>query len=139
MGGARGLAPRVSTRLAASKGRRFGFTLGFGFLALGALLLWRTHQVAAAVAGGLGIIMLLAGVAIPTLLGPVERGWMALAHAISKVTTPIFMGLVYYLTIFPIGTVMRVLGRNPLVRSENAGGFWIARERRDANHMKHQF
>jgi hypothetical protein len=133
------LAPRVSTRLTASKGRRFGFTLGFGFLALGALLLWRDRQIGAAVTGGLGIVMLLAGLLIPTLLGPVERGWMALAHAISKVTTPIFMALVYFLTIFPIGAVMRVLGKNPLVRTVKDGGFWVARERRDANHMKHQF
>ncbi len=133
------MAPRVSTRLTASKGRRFGFTLGFGFLALGALLLWRDRQIGAAVTGGLGIVMLLAGLLIPTLLGPVERGWMALAHAISKVTTPIFMALVYFLTIFPIGAVMRVLGKNPLVRTVKDGGFWVARERRDANHMKHQF
>ena len=133
------MAPRVSTRLAASKGRHFGFTLGFAFLALGALLLWRDRNIAAAVAGGLGIVMLLAGLTIPTLLGPVERGWMALAHAISRVTTPIFMALVYYLTIFPIGTVMRVLGRNPLVRAARDGSFWVMRERRNANHMNHQF
>jgi len=139
MGGAGGLAPRVSTRLAASPGRRFGFTLGFGFLAVGALLLWRDHQVAAAVTGGLGIVMLLSGLLIPTRLGPVERGWMALAHAISKVTTPVFMALVYYLTIFPIGVVMRVLGRNPLVHPVKDGGFWVVHERRDVNHMKHQF
>jgi hypothetical protein len=133
------LAPRVSTRLTASKGRRFGFTLGFGFLALGALLLWRDRQIAATVTGGLGSVMLLAGLMIPTLLGPVERGWMALAHAISKVTTPIFMALVYYLTIFPIGTVMRALGRNPLVHAAKDGGFWVVHERRNANHMNHQF
>jgi hypothetical protein len=83
--------------------------------------------------------MLLAGLIVPTRLGPVERSWMALAHAISRVTTPIFMALVYYLTIFPIGAVMRILGRNPLTRAEREGGFWVPHERRDAQHMNHQF
>ncbi len=133
------MARRVSTRLTVAKGRRFGFTLGFGFLAVAAILLWRDHQPAAAVAGGLGTVMALAGLVIPTWLGPIERGWMALAHAISKVTTPIFMALVYYITIFPIGVIMRAFRRNPLVHAAEKGGFWQTHERRDADHMKHQF
>jgi hypothetical protein len=83
--------------------------------------------------------MALAGLVIPTWLGPIERGWMALAHAISKVTTPIFMALVYYITIFPIGVIMRAFRRNPLVHAAEKGGFWQTHERRDADHMKHQF
>jgi hypothetical protein len=35
--------------------------------------------------------------------------------------------VVYYLTVLPIGLLMRAMGRNPLVRAERAGGFWVER------------
>jgi hypothetical protein len=139
MAGTRRLARRVPARLTASQGTRFGLTLGCGFLAVGAILLWRDRQLAAVIAGGLGIVLACAGLLVPTRLGPIERGWMALAQAISKVTTPVFMALVYYTAVFPIGVVMRALRRNPLVRSADGGSFWVAHEQRDADHMKHQF
>ncbi|UCG85409.1 MAG: hypothetical protein JSW71_15945 [Gemmatimonadota bacterium] len=125
--------------MTASAGRRFGLTLGFAFMALGAVLLWRDHRAVAAVAGAVGITLVVSGIVIPTMLGPVERGWMALAHAISRVTTPILMWLVYYVTIFPIGAIMRMLRRNPLARTGKGNSFWLDRESRNADHMTHQF
>ena len=125
------MAQRVPARLTASAGRRFGLTVGVAFLALGALLLWRDRELGAAIAGSVGGILALAGLVAPTRLGPIERGWMAFAHAISKVTTPIFMGIVYYVTVVPIGLGMRLFRRNPLTRDEADGGFWIAREADD--------
>ncbi len=133
------MAGRVSARLTTAAGRRFGLTLGVAFMALGAVLLWRGQQPVAAVAGTIGIALAVSGIVIPTWLGPVERGWMALAHAISRVTTPILMWLVYYITIFPIGVIMRVLGRNPLVRTTKGNSRWVERESRNADHMNHQF
>ncbi len=127
--------------MTASAGRRFGLTVGVAFLALGALLLWRDRELGAAIAGSVGGILALAGLVAPTRLGPIERGWMAFAHAISKVTTPIFMGIVYYVTVVPIGLGMRLFRRNPLTRDEADGGFWIAREPDDARRggMHRQF
>ncbi len=133
------MAGRVSTRLTAAEGRRFGLTLGIAFLALAAVLLWRDRETAASVAGVIGVALLLAGLLVPTRLGPVERGWMAFAHAISKVTTPIFMGLVYYIAVVPIGVLMRLLRRNPIDRDATDGSFWVAHERKSADQMKRQF
>jgi hypothetical protein len=45
---------------------------------------------------------------------------MKLAHALSKVTTPIFMGIVYFVVLTPIGFIRRSFGGNPLVhKAEN--------------------
>ena len=57
---------------------------------------------------------LLGGLLVPGKLGPVYRAWMGLAHVISKVTTPIFMGVVYFLVITPIAVLRRTFGGNPL-------------------------
>jgi hypothetical protein len=93
------------------------------------------------VLAALGGVLVLAGLAIPTLLGPVERAWMGLAHAISKVTTPIVMGVMYLAVLFPVGVLRRRFGGNPLTHAQVDGGFWRPRpagSRRSAS-MRRQF
>ena len=117
----------IRTRLTASEGRKFAFPVGIAFMLLGGLILWRGHAPVAYVLGGIAGFLLVAGLLIPTRLGPVYRGWMGFALLLSKVTTPIFMGIIFFLVMAPIGLLMRVLGRNPVVRQENEGSFWVSR------------
>ncbi len=135
------MAKRVPARLTRREGRKFGLTVGVAFLALAALSWWRGHVIPPAVLGALGGVLVLAGVAVPAHLGPIQEAWMAMAHAISKVTTPVFMGLVYYGVITPTGLVMRALGKNPLRHAERDGGFWTTREpgARRSQSMERQF
>jgi hypothetical protein len=114
--------------------------VGLAFLALGGLLWWRGRETAALVPAAVGTVLLLAGLVVPQRLGPVERGWMALAERISRVTTPLLMGAVYFLVVTPIGFVMRVFGHRPLApRNENAG-FWSPRGRgTDRSDLERQF
>ena len=121
------MAARVPARLSAADGRRFGLTVGGAFLALAAFFWWRDHPTRAAVVAALGGALALAGLAVPTRLGPVFRGWMRLGHAISRVTTPVFLGIVYFLVIMPFGLVRRALGKNALVRPDSDGSYWVSR------------
>jgi hypothetical protein len=131
----------VPTRLNAAAGRRFGLTVGTAFGVLTVLTWWRDHLMISTVFGGLALLLILGGLVIPTRLGPVERAWMALAHAISKVTTPIVMGIVYLGVIVPVGFLRRRLSGNPLVHSEVASSYWRSRPegRRRSGDMKRQF
>jgi hypothetical protein len=136
------LASRIPVGLSrASQGRRFGLTVGVAFLALTALLVWRDHRTAYLVTGGLGAALIFGALVAPTALLPVEKAWMAMAHAISKITTPIFMGIVFFLVVAPIGLVMRALGKNPLIHGERDGGFWVvkAEDRAGRGGMENQF
>ena len=119
---------RIRTRLTAREGRSFAFPVGAAFLALASILLWRDRIVAVQILSGIGGLLLLAGFWIPTRLGPVLRAWMGLARSISTVTTPIFMGLVYYLVMTPIGLVRRTVGSNPVRHRSVEGSYWQARE-----------
>ncbi len=119
---------RVPARLTSAQGRKFGFTVGIAFMALSGLSYWRGHLTPSIVAASLGGILLLGGLIVPTALGPVERAWMGLAHLISKVTTPVLMGIVDYLVVVPIGLVMKLLRRNPLRLAEVDGSFWASRK-----------
>jgi hypothetical protein len=97
------------------------------FFALAGLLWWRDHATPAWVCASVGGLLAAAGLVAPGALGPVLRAWMRFSLVLSRVTTPIFMGVVFFLVITPIGLVMRALGRNPLTRREDRGGFWVSR------------
>ena len=118
----------ISTGLSPAEGRRFGLTVGLAFVALAGLFYWRGFQSASAIAAGLGTLLVVAGLVVPAHLGPVYRGWMKLALLISKVTTPIFMAVVYFLVITPTGFILRAFGHRSLVSAGNDGTHWITRE-----------
>ena len=120
------MAERVSARLTPSEGRRFAFPVGGAFLVLAAISLWRGHYWPPRILGGLGVILLLAGVVLPGRLGPVSRAWMGLAHLLSKITTPIFLGVVYFVVMTPIGLIRRLMGKNPLRHRAPDGSYWMS-------------
>ena len=117
----------IPARLTAAQGRKFGLTVGIAFLVLASLVyFWRHRLLTGEVLGAIGAVLVLAALVAPTQLGPVERAWMGLARLISKVTTPVFMGVVFYVVVTPIGLVMRLLGRRVMVHDPQPdGGFWL--------------
>ncbi len=124
---------RVRTRLTAAAGRKFGFTLGSAFVVL-ALVIFalRGLSVGVQILGIIGSVLLLAALTIPTRLGPVERVWMAFGHLISRVTSPIFLAILYFLVITPTGLLRRAFGHNALRRNPGdaglaPGGTWVVR------------
>ncbi len=121
------MATGIRTRLSASEGRRFGFTLGAAFSALGGLTWWRDRPTAALILFSIAGLLFLAAVVAPRSLGPVERAWMGFAHLLSKVTTPLFLGIIYFLVITPFGVVGRLFGRRPLSAVDTKDSFWVSR------------
>ena len=130
---------RLGGAAATKAGRRFGLTIGLAFLALAVVARWRGHPVTWTVLGTLGLMALASAVLIPSRLGPVERVWMTLALLISKVTTPIFMGVVYYLVITPIGAVRRRVSRSALKPRADAAGYWADRRATPRSTLTRQF
>lgn len=87
-----------------------------------------------------GLLWLLA-VVVPVALIPVERVWMKGAHAVSLVTTPIVMGLVYYVVLTPIGLIVRGFRGNPLKHQPGENGYWHLRDAADVarDRLERQF
>lgn len=121
------MATAVPARLTPREGRSFGFTVGIAFVVLAGFLYWRGAVRLPPVLAVLGAVLLGAGLVLPTRLGPVQRAWMGLAHALSRITTPILMAVIFFVTILPIGLIMRALGRNPLARPSREDGYWVRR------------
>lgn len=89
--------------------------------------------------GALGGVLLLAGIFVPGRLSRAHRAWMALARAISRVTTPVAVGVLYFGVLTPVGLLMRAFGRNPLRQRERNGGFWVPAQSGGRSDLKTQF
>lgn len=134
------MAKDLSAGLTRAEGRKFGLTVGAAFLVLGGILWWRGRETMSLGFAGVGSLLALAGAVIPAHLGPLHRAWMGLAHLLSKVTTPIFMSVVYFLVITPVGLLMRAFGRNPVVPVLSNGSYWVTRgESASRSSMERQF
>jgi hypothetical protein len=64
----------------------------------------------------LAAILAVWGLASPKSLGPVYRGWMRFGLAVSRVTTPLVLTLVFFLVFMPAGLIMRLTGHDPMQR-----------------------
>ena len=131
----------IPARLSPAEGRKFGLLVGGAFLVLGGISWWRGHPVSSKVFLGLGGALVVAGALVPAHLGPVYRAWTGLARVISKVTTPVFMGAVYFLVLTPIGLLRRAFSGNAMVHRPVDGSYWVAREpdQRQRRDMERQF
>jgi hypothetical protein len=56
------------------------------------------------------------GVIAPMSLRPVYTNWMKFGLLLSKFTTPIIMGLVFYIMFAPLGLLMRLFGKDAMAR-----------------------
>ena len=79
---------------------------------------------------GIAGILLIVSIAQPVWLAPANRLWMRLGLLLHKITNPVIMGLVFFLTVTPTGIIMRAMGKDPLNRKIDraAKSYWIKRE-----------
>ena len=129
----------AAARLTAADGRKFALTLGLGFAALALVSRWRGHVIPPYVLGALGVLLVAAGILIPSHLTPLHRAWMGLAHALSRVTTPVLMAVLYFVVLTPIAVVRRAFGANPL-QPPAGDSLWVSRPRdRRRSDLERQF
>lgn len=124
---------RIPARLSSSSpyssrdGRRFGFTVGAAFVVLAALSRWRGHDIVPTLLAIAGGALVLGALIVPSRMRVVEDRWMRLALAISRVTTPILMGALYFLVLTPIGLIRRAMGNNAIAGERETTSFWVKR------------
>ena len=56
------------------------------------------------------------GLAAPMSLRPVYRVWMKFGLILSRITTPIIMGLVFYVVITPVAIFWKIIGKDGMAR-----------------------
>lgn len=123
------LEPPYSAR----QGRRFAFLVGGAGAVCALLAVGRGHPIGGGVAGVVAVTLLCAGVFFPARLRRVEAAWLSLSHALSRVTTPVMLTVVWLVGFVPMALLLRLVGKRPLARADNAPTFW---QDRDASHRR---
>lgn len=94
---------------------------------------------ALAAAGTFAIFALVA----PKALKPLNLLWFKFGLVLHHVVTPVVMGLLFFVTVTPVGIMMRMTGKDPmrLKRDPAASSYWIDRVPAgpSAESMKKQF
>ena len=122
--------------------RDFGLVTGGIFVALfGLFFPWVLELSFPAWPWVLGGILAIWGLAAPATLRPIYRVWMKFGLLLSKITTPIVLGIVFFLVIFPTGLVMRSFGRDPMRRQidSDATSYRVPSTRSPKENMERPF
>jgi hypothetical protein len=133
-----------STSIASYRAEReFGLLVGLVAILIGSRRLYQGRWGAVAI-GLLGVGSALAILALffPRALVLPNRWWMALAKWLSLITTPIILGIIFFLVVMPIGRIKRLFGWDPLRRrAPSAVSYWVSYSARqkDTHHFEKMY
>jgi hypothetical protein len=112
--------------------RNFGLVMGAVAGLVATFILWKSGWQPGPWSTGLsvgGAVFAIVGLVAPRALVAVYRAWMGLALALGFVMTRVILTLVFSLVVFPIGLIMRLIGKNPLALRPDStcDTYWIRR------------
>ena len=101
--------------------RSFGFTFGAIIAVLfGLLVPWLFDKAIPVTPWVILAVMVAWGLAAPMTLRPLYTAWMTFGLFMSRITTPIIMGIVFYIVVTPMGFLFRLFASDPLRRDWDA-------------------
>jgi len=72
----------------------------------------------------------LAALTAPRILSPLNRLWTRFGLLLHKITSPIILGIIFFLVITPIGIIMRMLRKDgplKMIMDHECRTYWIER------------
>ena len=122
--------------------RNFGLiTGGMVMLLFGLLFPWLLDVKSPYWPWILAVLLAGAGLMLPGILQPVYDLWMKFGLIMQKVTTPLVLGILYFLVITPIGIIMRITGHDSMARhlEKNIKSYRISSQSRKRESMERPF
>lgn len=101
------------------------------FLAVVGALCWRSGWLRTAVivwAGG--FVVSIVALAVPSARRRLYLGWMYATYPIGWVISHALLAIIFFAVATPIALVLRILGRDPMLRrfDKGAASYWVARK-----------
>ena len=87
------------------------------------------------------LLFLILGILNSKLLTPLNKTWFKFGIKLGSIVSPIVMAVIFFLVVTPIGTIMRLLGKDVLRinnKRKSVSTYWINRDGKN-NTMKKQF
>lgn len=115
-------------QIVAGSDRSFGLVMAGAFAVVSALNAWHAGRVWPYTAG-LAAVFLIAALARPAVLNPLNRIWLKFGLLLHKIVNPVIMALLFYGTVLPTGLIARAMGKDllRLKREPDAASYWIVR------------
>jgi hypothetical protein len=112
--------------------RDFGLAVGAVLLVLGGLFLWLQKGSYPYLLSA-GLLLILAGLACPRVLLPLQKAWMTLAVIIGWLMTRVILLLLFYLALTPTNLIARLFGKQflDLERDPSRKSYWNDREAKE--------
>jgi hypothetical protein len=104
--------------------RSFGVSLGGVMLVYAAVAAWRGHVARAEVVGGIGAVLVVAGLTVPWLLRWPSALWWKLARFLGYVNARILLTVLFAVILVPVSAIWRLTGRDPLARRRSGWAGW---------------
>ena len=137
------LDPQIArhARPKAGSERKFGLTFAAVFVALGLWPLTKGHEIRIW-AVVIALFFLAVSLAAPRLLARPNRLWFDLGILLGRVTSPVVLGLMFFVVVTPMALLMRALGQDPLrLRRRDSYSYLVERKTPgpNAETLKNQF
>ena len=132
----------IPKNLSAKELRKFGWTTGAIIIVLfGIFFPWILERSTPWWPWILGGVLISWALVAPASLGPIHRGWMRFGLVMSKITTPIILGILYYLAVLPTGAIRRFLGYDSMARrfDSSTPSYRVESRKPDQQHLKRPF
>ena len=123
--------------------RQFGRVVGGILLAIGLFSLWRDRWPAAVgvTLAAIGFLLVVFALVYPAALARPFRYWMALAEALSFVSTRVILAIVFFLVAWPLGVILRRFHWDPLATTHRGNTHWrdYPAGQRNSQHFEQMF
>ena len=87
----------------------------------------------------ISLIFLVLGLLNSKILTPLNKLWFKFGIFLSKIISPLIMGIIFFLVVTPIGLIMRIFGKDVLNLKYNKNrSYWIEKNGPKSK-MKNQF
>jgi hypothetical protein len=94
------------------------------------LSLWRGHETRATILTCAAVALACSTIASQSAALVFHRRWMQLAEILGWINSRIILGLMYYGVFTPLGSIRRIMGRDPMRRrGPAADSYWVPRSR----------
>ena len=134
--------PHAIPELDAKGLRRFGITTG-GIIAVlfGLFFPWLLENSIPRWPWILAGVLGLWGLVAPVSLRPIYRGWMRFGLIMSRITTPIILGLVFFVAVTPMALVRRLFGIDDMARTfdDATASYRVTSAKADKDNLERPF
>lgn len=109
--------------------RSFGFQLSALAALFGAYCVYRGRQpIAYMPLFAFSSVMAILTTVAPRTLGPFHIAWSRVGDILSRLVSPVFLGIIFFGVVTPIAYVTRLRGRDALhIRQQAVSSYWINR------------